>query len=113
MKYLDLDQNTLEIIDDVFNSKFSYFQFNEIDEPPEIKNIFQWSNDFNSEDIKIMLEDLKKEIHLEFYIPKQYLISPIKFLNYIMKKIQSLNNYYLNPYQTKGIFRTYYLKDRY
>lgn len=111
MKYLNLDQATLKVIDDFFNSTFSYYQLNQ--EPVELYRIFPWTYDFNHADVCIMLEDLKKEIDLKYYIPKQYLLSPIKFLNYIMKQLPNLREYYLNPNKTSGIFRTYYLKFRY
>ena len=110
MKYLHLDQLTLTVIDSFFNSKFAYSQLNEI--IVEMYSIFPWSHDFNSEDIRIMFEDLQKELYLQNYVPKQYLKSPIMFLNFVMKQIPNLRFIYLKPYNNKQMFRTYYLEDR-
>ena len=110
MKYLNLDQDTLIIIDRYFKSRFSFVQTNNIQ--IEIDNIFPWTYEFNSEDIQIMFEDLQKEMTLKYYVPKYILSSPIKFINYIFKKIPNLENYYLKPYHTHGFFRTYYLVHR-
>ena len=105
-----LDQDTLKIIDSFFNSRFAFYQLNESE--IELYSIFPWNHDFNSDDIQIMFEDLQKEIMLKYYIPKQYIKTPIKFLNYVFKQIHSLKYYYLKPYSTIGIFRTYYLEQR-
>ena len=110
MKYLELDQESLKIIDSFFNSRFAYLQLNDI--PIIMHNIFPWNHDFNSEDIQIMYEDLQSELYLENYIPKLYLVSPIKFLNYVMKHIPNLRHYYLKPYTTRGFFRSFFLVDR-
>ena len=110
MKYLPLDQVTLEIIDSFFNSKFAYFQLNETS--VELYSIFPWTHDFNSEDIQIMFEDLQKEIKLHHYVPKHYMKTPILFLNFILKQIPNLSRVYLNPYKTTGFFRIYYLEQR-
>ena len=110
MKYLQLDQTTLKIIDSFFNNKFAYSQLNEI--TVNLYNIFPWTYDFNSEDIRIMFEDLQREIYLQYYVPKKYLKSPIMFLNFVMKQIPCLRNNYLKPYNTKQIFRLYYFEHR-
>ena len=111
MKYLLLDQETLQIIDEYFNSTFFAFsQFNE--KQIELYDIFPWTHDFNSEDIQIMFEDLQKQIYLDNYIPKKYLKTPVKFLNYVMKQIPSLKDHYLKPQQSCVYFRTYLLIDR-
>ena len=110
MKYLRLDQVTLEVIDTFFNSMFSYYQINNKD--VELYSIFPWNHDFNSMDIQIMFEDLQNELYLSNYFPKRYLKSPIIFLNSVMKRISNLSMLYLKPYKTTGIFRTYYLEYR-
>ena len=111
MKYLDFDQDTVIIIDDCFNSNFMYFKLNRINVQPDMYSIFPWSHDFNNEDVEIMFEDLKNELEIKYYVPKQYR-SSIKFLNYVMKQIPNLRDYYIKPRQTYGIFRKYYLKTR-
>ena len=110
MKYLKLDQDTLIIIDEYFKSRFVFAQKNIIE--INIDNIFPWNFEFNSEDIQIMFEDLQKELSLKYYVPKFYLTSPIKFINYVFKTITNLENYYLKPHETHGFFRTYYLVHR-
>lgn len=110
MKYLPLDQTTLHVIDDFFNSKFAYSQITEI--TPELYFIFPWTHDFNSDDLQIIFEDLQKEIYLDNYVPKKYLKSAITFLNFILKQIPNLSTYYLKPNTTVGYFRTYYLEYR-
>ena len=110
MKFKKLDQETLKLIDSFFNSNFSIYQINE--RYVDLYNIFPWTHNFNSEDIKLMFEDLQKEINLHNYIPNRYLKSPIKFLNYIMSNILNLKNYYLKPFKTHGIFRLFYLEYR-
>ena len=110
MKFLPLDQSTLKIIDIFFNSKFAFIQLNECN--VDLYSIFPWTHDFNSEDIEIMFEDLKKEMYLSNYVPKTYLKTPISFLNFVFKQIPNLSGFYLKPNTTVGIFRTYYLQHR-
>ena len=110
MKYILLDQISLKVIDNFFNSSFANFQLNDI--AIELYYIFPWTHCFNSDDIQLMFEDLQKEIDLQYYVPKKYLKTPIKFLNFILKQIPNLSNYYLKPYSTTGFFRTYYLEQR-
>ena len=110
MKYLQLDELTLKVVDKFFNSRFENYMLNE--QSVELYNIFPWTYDFNSEDIELMFEDLQKDIYLQNYVPKRYLKTPITFLNFILKQIPNLNTVYLKPYNTKKHFRNYYLKQR-
>ena len=110
MKYIPLDQSTLKRIDHSFNSMFEHHLLDQIS--IDLYSIFPWTHDFNSEDIQIMFEDVQRELYLENYVPKRYLKTPIKFLNFILKQIPNLTTVYLKPYCTNGIFRTYYLEQR-
>lgn len=110
MKFLPLDQDTLRIIDKCFNSNFSHYSMN--NDIVDLSIIFPWRYDFNSDDIEPMFEELKSELSLSYYVPKNKMKSPIIFLNYVMNSISSLKYYYLKPSRTHGLFRKYYLEVR-
>ena len=104
MKYLEIDNDFFKTVDSFFNTNLEYSLRNEI-EPDELFS--QWTHSVNIVDLETMFEDLQKELHIQYYVPKHYRTHVIKFLNFIIKKIECLKIYYLSPDQKYGIFREY------
>ena len=104
MKYLKLNYETLAEIDLFFKTTFSY---------TDSQQIFNWTHPVNSEDIRIMFEDLKRyDPYISYYIPKRYMKSPISFLNFIIKNTHNFKHLIIIPNQSRGIFRTYRIVPR-
>ena len=85
---------------------FFHTQFQLIREGNDV-SIFNWSNSINNVDLETMFIDFKREVLLEYYVPKKCLKSPITFLNYVIKTITEISDNMLVYTHGSGFWKYY------